>query len=125
MASLGMDPPAAAERLGHTDGGALFLRLYRHLCEGERRRQAAELGARVQALLDEEWTEEKVESDSPLNEAAEDDGRTWHRTRELQRLNKLDVRFGLAPASQRAGPIQARSAPGKNWAKVPAGIRRS
>ena len=88
MASLGMDPPAAAERLGHTDGGALFLRLYRHLYEGERRRQAAELGARVQALLDEEWTDEEAESDSPLNEAADDDGRTWDRTRDLPRVKR-------------------------------------
>ena len=40
MASFGMDPASAAERLGHTDGGALFLRLYRHLYEGEKRVQA-------------------------------------------------------------------------------------
>lgn len=36
MASYGMDPASAAERLGHSDGGALFLRRYRHLYEGER-----------------------------------------------------------------------------------------
>ncbi len=40
MASFGMDPATAAERLGHTDGGSLFLRTYRHLYEDERRRQA-------------------------------------------------------------------------------------
>lgn len=33
MASFGMDPATAAERLGHSDGGALFLRRYRHLYE--------------------------------------------------------------------------------------------
>ncbi len=54
MASFGMDPATAAERLGHTDGGALFLRTYRHLYEDERRRQADLFGARVQAHLDEE-----------------------------------------------------------------------
>lgn len=43
MALAGMDPPVAAERLGHTDGGALFLRTYRHLYEGEKRRQADKL----------------------------------------------------------------------------------
>jgi len=37
MASFGVDPASAAERLGHTDGGALFLRTYRHLYEGEKR----------------------------------------------------------------------------------------
>jgi hypothetical protein len=39
MASFGMDPATAAERLGQTDGGALSLRTYRHLYEDERRRQ--------------------------------------------------------------------------------------
>ena len=59
MASFGMDPASAAERLGHTDGGALFLRTYRHLYEGEKRAQAARFGAQVQAALDEEWTEQR------------------------------------------------------------------
>jgi len=43
MALAGMDPANASERLGHTDGGALFLRRYRHLYEGEKRRQAHKL----------------------------------------------------------------------------------
>lgn len=43
MALAGMDPAAASERLGHTDGGALFLRRYRHLYEGEKKRQARKL----------------------------------------------------------------------------------
>ena len=51
MASTGMDPASAAERLGHGDG-ALFFRRYRHLYEGERRAQADKFGARVQEL----WT---------------------------------------------------------------------
>ena len=33
MALSGMDAAAAAERLGHTDGRARFLRRYRHLYE--------------------------------------------------------------------------------------------
>jgi integrase len=33
MALAGIDPAVAAERLGHTDGGALFLKRYRHLYE--------------------------------------------------------------------------------------------
>jgi integrase len=44
MALAGLDPAIASERLGHTDGGSLFLRRYRHLYEGEKRRQAAKLG---------------------------------------------------------------------------------
>ena len=61
MASLGMDPASAVDRLGHTDGGALFLCLYRHLYEGEKRRQADLFGARVQELLDEEWTGDELD----------------------------------------------------------------
>ncbi len=67
MASFGMDPASAAERLGHTDGGALFLRTYRHLYEGEKRAQAARFGAQVQAALDEEWTESPANPESGLN----------------------------------------------------------
>ena len=67
MASFGMDPASAAERLGHTDGGALFLRTYRHLYEGEKRAQADRFGARVQELLDEEWTESTAHPGKGLN----------------------------------------------------------
>jgi integrase len=89
MASTkGMDAATAAERLGHTDGGALFLRTYRHLFDDERRRQADLFGARIQAQLDEEWTEGDAESGSPLNEAGDDDGRTWDRTRDLPRVKR-------------------------------------
>ena len=40
MAVAGLDPALASERMGHRDGGALFLRTYRHLYEGEKRTQA-------------------------------------------------------------------------------------
>ena len=40
MALAGIDPAAAAERLEHSDGGALFHKTYRHLYEGEKRTQA-------------------------------------------------------------------------------------
>ena len=43
MATAGMDPAVAAERAGHSDGGALFLRRYRHLYEAEKRVQALRL----------------------------------------------------------------------------------
>ena len=88
MASFGMDPATAAERLGHTDGGALFLRTYRHLYEDERRRQADFFGARVQAQLDEAWTESDADPDSSANQADCDDGRTWDRTRDLPRVKR-------------------------------------
>jgi len=67
MASFGMDPASAAERLGHTDGGALFLRTYRHLYEGEKRAQAARFGTQVQAAMDEEWTQSPAEDENGLD----------------------------------------------------------
>ena len=56
MALAGMDPAAAAERLEHSDGGALFHKTYRHLYEGEKRNQAKRLEALVVAELDKEGT---------------------------------------------------------------------
>ena len=52
MALAGMDPAAAAERLEHSDGGALFHKTYRHLYEGEKREQANKL----EALVLPSWT---------------------------------------------------------------------
>jgi integrase len=52
MALGGMEPPVAAERLGHTDGGALFLRTYRHLYEDERRGHAKRFGEFVKGQLE-------------------------------------------------------------------------
>ena len=62
MALAGMDPAVAAERLEHSDGGALFHKTYRHLYEGEKREQAKRLEALVLAELDEEGTEDGEET---------------------------------------------------------------
>ncbi len=51
MALAGMDPAIASDRLGHTDGGALYLRTYRHLYEQEKKREAAKLGRLVEREL--------------------------------------------------------------------------
>jgi integrase len=80
MAVAGMEPAVAAERMGHTDGGALFLRTYRHLYEGEKRIHAERLQAHVLASLDEEGTAVPGIEEKRLNEAAEVSGRTWDRT---------------------------------------------
>ena len=45
MPLAGTDPAVAAERLEHSDGGALFHKTYRHLYEGEKREQAKKLEA--------------------------------------------------------------------------------
>jgi integrase len=91
MARAGMDPAAAAERMGHSDGGALFLRTYRHLYESEKRSQARLLESLVRRHLDDTWTEPESESDSSLNEAESDDGRTWDRTRDLPRVKQTQT----------------------------------
>jgi integrase len=89
MARAGIDPAVASERLGHTDGGALFLRTYRHLYEAEKRTQALRLEALVRASLDEPWTDDAAGADSALNEAAEADGRGWDRTSDPSRVKRV------------------------------------
>jgi hypothetical protein len=88
MALAGMDPAVAAERMGHSDGGALFLRTYRHLYESEKRSQARLLESLVRRHLDATWTADSAEPDSSLNQADSDDGRTWDRTRDLPRVKR-------------------------------------
>jgi integrase len=88
MALAGLDPAVACERLGHTDGGALYLNTYRHLYEGEKRTQAEKLDYLVRSRLDKAWTEDGQEDEKRLNEAAEVSGRTWDRTRDLSRVKR-------------------------------------
>ncbi len=88
MALSGMDPAVAAERLGHSDGGALFLQKYRHLYESEKRSQALRLEAMVLSHLDVERTDTPDEAELPPNEAVDGDGRTWDRTRDLPRVKR-------------------------------------
>ena len=84
MALAGMDPAVAAERLEHSDGGALFHKTYRHLYEGEKREQAKKLEALVLAELDEGGTADGEETSKGLNQAASEDGRYWARTSDPQ-----------------------------------------
>jgi integrase len=97
MALAGMDPAVAAERLEHSDGGALFHKTYRHLYEGEKREQAKRLEALVLAELDEEGTVDGEETVEGLNQAVSEDGRYWARTSDLSRV-KL-CRLWRSPAS--------------------------
>jgi integrase len=84
MALSGFDPAAAAERLEHHDGGALFLRTYRHLYEGEKRTNANRLEALIREELDESGTGDGEESPEGLNQADDADGRYWARTSDPQ-----------------------------------------
>lgn len=84
MALAGMDPAAAAERLEHSDGGALFHKTYRHLYEGEKRKQAERLEALVRAELDEDGTSDGEVPPEGLNQADSEDGRYWARTSDPQ-----------------------------------------
>jgi integrase len=86
MALAGMDPAVASERASHTDGGALFLKRYRHLYESEKRVQAGKLEALIRSELDSSGTEDGDDPDSPLNQAQGGDGRGWDRTSDLPRV---------------------------------------
>jgi hypothetical protein len=88
MAVAGLDPAVASERIGHSDGGALFLKTYRHLYEGEKRVQAGRLEAHVRARLDGAWATAPGNAVEPHNEAVSEDGRTWDRTRDLPRVKR-------------------------------------
>jgi hypothetical protein len=80
MALAGMDPAAAAERLEHSEGGALFHKTYRHLYEGEKRKQAQRLESLVRAELDEEGTSVGETPPEGHGQAVSADGRYWART---------------------------------------------
>jgi integrase len=84
MALSGFDPAAAAERLEHNDGGALFLRTYRHLYEGEKRMNARRLETLIRDELDESDTDDGEEGHEGLNQAFSGDGRCWARTSDPQ-----------------------------------------
>jgi hypothetical protein len=84
MALSGFDPAAAAERLEHNDGGALFLKTYRHLYEGEKRANANRLQLLVREELDGNGTEEGEEARKGHNQAAGENGRYWARTSDPQ-----------------------------------------
>jgi integrase len=96
MALAGMDPAVAAERLEHSDGGALFHKTYRHLYEGEKRNQAKRLEALVLAELDEEWTAGGEAPREGDNQADSEDGRYWARTSDPQLVERAR-RSPLAP----------------------------
>jgi hypothetical protein len=68
MARAGMDPAVAAERAGHSDGGALFLQRYRHLYEAEKREQALRLEGFIRMSLDGSWTADAAGAEIPLNQ---------------------------------------------------------
>jgi integrase len=103
MAMAGMDPAAAAERLGHSDGGALFLRRYRHLYEAEKRAQASRLESLVRADLDAIWTGDSPDVVESLNEAVAESGRTWDRTRDLPRVKGVVVSNSVSSPSPATG----------------------
>ena len=89
MARAGMDPAVASERLGHSDGGALFLRTYRHLYEAEKREQAFRLEAWIRGSLDSSGTEDADEDGNRLNGAKDADGRGWDRTSDPSRVKRV------------------------------------
>jgi integrase len=88
MARAGLDPAVASQRMGHMDGGALFLKTYRHLYEGEKRVQAERFEAFVLSSLDKERTLPGAKDEKRLTDAKNGSGRTWDRTRDLSRVKR-------------------------------------
>jgi hypothetical protein len=84
MAYAGMDAAVAAERLEHSDGGALFHKTYRHLYEGEKREQANRLQALVLEALDKGRTTPGEAAQSPRASGGFVSGRYWARTSDPQ-----------------------------------------
>jgi integrase len=89
MAHAGMDAAVAAERLEHSDGGALFHKTYRHLYEGEKRTQANRLQTLVLDALDEEGTGDGEEPREGRNQADSENGRYWARTSDPQLVDRV------------------------------------
>ena len=84
MALAGMDPAVAAERLEHSDGGALFLKTYRHLYPGEKRTQAQRLDDFIRSAMDAESTKDPHGAEKRRNHEDPENGRYWARTSDPQ-----------------------------------------
>jgi len=89
MALAQMDPAAIAERMHHSDGGALLLKKYNHLYPAQKREQAARLDSLFRAVLDTEWTNDP---DGSRNRASQEDpanGQYWDRTSDPSRVKRV------------------------------------
>ena len=89
MGRAGLDAAAASERMDHSDGGALYLKTYRHPYDGEKRAQAQRLEDLVQSALDKEWTTDPHEvRDLPHHEDPRS-GQYWDRTSDPSRVKRV------------------------------------
>jgi integrase len=92
MALAGMDPAVAAERLEHSDGGALFQKAYRNQHASEKREQAQRLDALILAELDTEGTARPETRPERRNQAVSEVQRYW-----AQLTCALHKSVGLSP----------------------------
>jgi integrase len=91
MARAGMDAAMVAERLEHSDGGALLHKTYLHLYEGGKREQAKRLEVLLRTELDEAGTEDGEEAQERHNQADSEDGRYWARTSDPQHVERAPL----------------------------------
>ena len=84
MGHAGIDPKVASERMEHKDGGALYLRTYRHLYDDERILHSARYDAFVQSELDKKGTKDPADGRDRLGQGDPSDGRYWARTSDPQ-----------------------------------------
>ncbi len=89
LALAGMDPAVAAERLEHSDGGAPFLKTYRHLYEGEKRTQAQRRGDFVRSVMDTDWTGDPHDAEERHSHGDSRSGQYWDRTSDPSRVKRV------------------------------------
>jgi len=80
MGRAGLDVAVASERMDHSDGGALYLKRYRHLYDGEKRAQAQILEEYVQSELDKDGTTDPHDAANRRNHEDPQSGQYWDRT---------------------------------------------
>jgi len=89
MIAAGMDVAVIAERLQHSDGGALLLKKYNHLYPAQKREQAARLDALIRAAVDTEWTGRPYGSLDRHHRGHLSDGQYWDRTSDPSRVKRV------------------------------------
>jgi len=89
MALSGMDAAVIAERMHHTDGGALLLKKYNHLYPAQKRTQAARLDALIQAFVDEKWTQDPRGDRDRTHHEGPGSGQYWDRTSDPSRVKRV------------------------------------
>jgi hypothetical protein len=75
--------------MDHSGGGALYLKTYRHLYDGEKRAQAQRLEDFVQSELDKDRTRDPPGAANRRNHEDPRSGQYWDRTSDPSRVKRV------------------------------------